>query len=388
MFDRQEEPRLRRSLEIFPAVGILGPRQVGKTTLAKQLGTYYPDCVYLDLENPEHLARLSDPVLYLRSFQGRLCILDEVQCLPELFPILRALIDEKRQPGRFLILGSASPQLLKQSSESLAGRIRYHKLSPLSVQEISPALTIDPLWLRGGFPPALLSETDSDAMDWLESFVRTFLERDLSVLNISLPSVQLRRFWTMLAHCQGQLFNASRLATALSVSSTTTRRWLDVLSDTYMVRQLQPWTMNTGKRVVKTPKSYISDSGIVHRLLGIDTLDQLLSHPVCGHSWEGFVIEQIASAMPYRTELFHYRTRGGAEIDLLLRIPGNDQLVAVEIKRSLSPKLQRGFWNAMEDAQCHQAYIVYPGDVSWPIAENVRTLPITEVRDIFAHDTA
>jgi predicted AAA+ superfamily ATPase len=220
-------------------------------------------------------------------------------------------------------------------------------------------------------------------MDWLETFVRTFLESDLGTLQLSLPPTQLRRFWTMLAHTQGQLFNASRMATSLSVTSPTTRRWLDILTETFMVRQLQPWIPNIGKRIVKTPKTYLNDSGIVHRLLGIDTFDQLISHPVCGYSWEGFVIEQISSLMPFRTELYHYRTHGGCEIDLLLKIPGTDGLTAVEVKRSLSPKLERGFWGALEDTQCERAFVVYPGSESWPLSDKVMTLPVTQLETIF-----
>lgn len=383
MITRQEELRIRDSLSDFPAVGILGPRQVGKTTLAKQLETVFPESVYFDFENPDVLARMSNPTLFLRPLQDRLVVLDEVQRAPELFPVLRSLIDENRISGRFLLLGSASPDLLKQSSESLAGRVRYHELQPFNLFELSGSVSEDRLWLRGGFPSSVLAHSDSKSMDWLEMFIRTFLERDLNELNFSLPSVQLRRFWTMLAHSQGQQFNASRFALSLGVTDKTVRRWLDVFTDTFMVRQLQPWLPNIGKRLMKMPKTYVSDSGLVHRLLGIDTQDQLLSHPVCGHSWEGFVIQQVAAMMPFRTELYHYRTRSGAEIDLLLKLPGRSQLTAIEIKRSLSPKLARGFWNAMEDTECDRAFVIYPGNDSWPIAENVNTLPITMLPTIF-----
>lgn len=383
MITRVEEGRIKESLEDFPVVGVLGPRQVGKTTLAKQLGSLYPNSVYFDFENPDHLARFDDPTITLRPFQDRLVILDEIQRRAELFPVLRALIDENRIPGRYLILGSASPDLLKQSSESLAGRIRYHELQPFSLFESQKKVSMDDLWLRGGFPSAALADNDSKAMAWLETFIRTFLERDLNDLSFSLPSVQLRRFWTMLAHNQGQQFNASRLSASLGVTDKTVRRWLDVLTDTFMVSQLRPWVSNVGKRVIKAPKVYLSDSGIVHRLLGINTMDQLLAHPVCGHSWEGFVIQQIISMMPFMTELYTYRTKGGAEIDLLLKLPGRNQLTAIEIKRSFAPKLQRGFWNAMEDTACDRAFAVYPGDESWPIAENVNTLPLTQLSEIF-----
>lgn len=383
MIHRHEGVEIKASLENFPVVGILGPRQVGKTTLAKQLGTLYPDSVYFDFENPDHLVRMSNPTLFLRPLQDQLVILDEVQRAPELFPALRALIDENRVPGRFLVLGSASPDLLKQSSESLAGRIRYHELQPFDLFETSGELSVDTLWFRGGFPSSVLASDDLSAMEWVETFVRTFLERDLNDLNFSLPTVQLRRFWTMLAHSQGQQFNASRFGTSLGVSDRTVRRWLDVLTDTFMVRQIQPWLPNIGKRVVKAPKIYLSDSGIVHRLLGIGSMDELLFNPIYGHSWEGFVLQQIMSLMPFLAEIYHYRTHRGAEIDLLLKLPGRSQLTAVEIKRSLAPKPERGFWNAMEDTECDRAFIVYPGEDAWPVAENVNALPLAQLKTIF-----
>lgn len=383
MINRIEGDRIKESLNDFPAVGILGPRQVGKTTLAKEIRGQFPDSIYLDFENPDHLARVDDPTITLRPFQDRLVILDEIQRRPELFPVLRALIDENRIAGRYLILGSASPDLLKQSSETLAGRIRYHELQPFNLFELGAEASMDSLWLRGGFASSARAPSDTKSMDWLETFIRTFLERDLNDLEFSLPAVQLRRFWTMLAHCQGQQFNASRLAMSLGVTHKTVRRWLDVLTDTFMARQLLPWLPNTGKRVSKIPKTYICDSGVVHRLLGIESVDQLLSHPVCGHSWEGFVIQQIASLIPFRTELYYYRTQKGAEIDLLLRLPGRSQLTAVEIKRSFAPKVQRGFWNAMEDCGCDRAFVVYPGEEVWPIAENVSTLPLSQLETIF-----
>lgn len=383
MVIRSEGQKILESLDDFPAVGILGPRQIGKTTLAKQLSEKFPGSVYFDLENPDHLARIADPTIVLRPLQNRLVILDEVQRAPELFPVLRALIDENRFPGRFLILGSASPDLLKQSSESLAGRIRYHELQPLNLFETIETVSMDALWLRGGFPSAIFASNDLKSMTWVETFIRTFLEKDLNDLDFSLPSVQLRRFWTMLAHCQGQQFNASRLSLSLGVTDKTARRWLDVLTDTFMVHQLPPWIPNIGKQIVKAPKTYISDSGIVHRLLGISTLEQLLSHPVCGHSWEGFVLQQIISIMPFLANAYTYRTKNGAEIDLLLKLPGRNQLTAVEIKRSLAPKLQRGFWNAMEDCECDRAFVVYPGEDAWPIAENVTALPLTQIDTIF-----
>ncbi|RKX46227.1 MAG: ATPase [Verrucomicrobia bacterium] len=383
MIKRWEEKRVRESLSEYPVVGLLGARQSGKTTLAKQIAATFPGSVYFDLENPNDFEKFREPSLLLQAYENRLCILDEIQLLPEIFPLIRSLVDHHRIPGRFLVLGSASPDLLRQSSESLAGRIHYHELHPFNIQETIDRISPEGLWLRGGFPLACMAKTDAKAMDWLENLIRTFLERDLSNLQFSLPAPQIRRFWIMLAHSQGQLFNASRLATSLTVSSRTTRRWLDVLTETFMVRQLQPWLPNIGKRLVKSPKTYLADSGILHRLLGIDTFDQLLSHPVCGYSWEGFVIEQIASLMPFRTELYHYRTHNGAEIDLIMKIPGIDGLTAVEIKRSLAPKVERGFWNALEDTQCQRAYVVYPGSESWPLSDRVVTLPAIQLETIF-----
>jgi len=381
MVKRKEYDALIDSLENYPVVGLLGARQTGKTTLAKQVAKKC-GAIYLDLENPQHQARLSDPVMFLEQQHGTLCILDETQRMPEIFPVLRALVDRDNSNGKFMLLGSASPELLRQASESLAGRIRYHEMLPFCIDEL-PGVDIDTHWLRGGFPRSFLSSTDKYAMDWLESFIKTFLERDLNVLNFRISAVQMRRFWTMLAHCQGQLFNASRLAGSLAVSSPTVQRWLDILCDTYMVHQLMPWHSNTSKRLVKSPKVYLRDSGIVHRLLGIESIENLLSHPVCGLSWEGYVIEQIAAVMPFRTEMYHYRTSNGAEIDLLLKIPGHTALRAVEIKRSSAPSLERGFWSSFKELKCERGFVVYPGEEIWPVGEGVVTLPVTEIDKIF-----
>lgn len=382
MIERYKYSSIVESLTSFPVVGVLGARQTGKTTLAKLI-VKSSDAEYLDLENPRHLARLADPVMYFESRQSSMIILDETQRMPELFPVIRSIVDsDPERKGRFLLLGSASPMLLRQSSESLAGRIIYHELYPFNIKELGD-VNFCSHWLRGGFPRAFLAEDDDSCMAWLETFIQTFLERDLGQLNYRLSSVQMRRFWTMLAHCQGQLFNASRLASSLAVSSPTTRRWLDVLLDTYMIRELQPWFSNTGKRLVKSSKVYLRDSGVVHRLLGIESIEELLSHPVCGASWEGYVIEQISGIMPHRTEMYHYRSKNGAEIDLLLKVPGQAKLVAVEIKRSSAPKLERGFWNAFQDLDCGIGYVVYPGEDIWPVGQGVETLPVTQLERIF-----
>lgn len=381
MIERYEYSLIIESLRRFPAVGVLGARQTGKTTIAKLIAEN-PGFEYLDLENPSHLSRLADPVMYFESRKNNTVILDETQRMPELFPVIRSMIDRNpEQMGQFLLLGSASPDLLRQSSESLAGRIIYHELHPLSLRELE-SVEVSMHWLRGGFPRAFLGGNDESCMEWLESFIRTFLERDLGQLNYRLPAMQMRRFWTMLAHCQGQLFNSSRLASSLAVSSPTTSRWLDVLCDTYMVRQLQPWFANAGKRLVKSSKVYLRDSGIVHRLLGIENHDELLSHPVCGSSWEGYVIEQISSVIPRRTEMYHYRTKNGAEIDLLLKVPGHNKLIAVEIKRSSAPRVERGFWNAFNDLECERGFVVYPGDESWPVGQGVMALPVKQLEKI------
>jgi uncharacterized protein len=366
------------SLKKYPVVGILGSRQVGKTTLAKTVKELrHQDAVYLDLELPSDWNKLKDPELYLGQFDRSLIIIDEIQRMPTLFPLLGALIDQKRTGGRFLILGSASPDLIRQSSESLAGRIIHHELTPLSLLEIGQE-GVQSLWLRGGYPDSFLAENDSESFIWREAFIKTYLEMDLPQLGIRIPSIQLRRFWTMLAHSHGQLWNANKIANSLGVSAPTVRHYLDLLEDTFMIRQLLPFHANVKKRTIKSPKVYIRDSGLLHTLLRIATLDDLQGHPSLGSSWEGFVIEQILSLSPEGREAYFYRTNAGAEIDLLIFDRKNNP-IAIEIKYSLSPRLSRGFWNACDDLSCRRGYVIYPGEESYSLGKYILALPLKEL---------
>jgi uncharacterized protein len=382
MVKRQLQDKIVKSLKTYPVVGILGPRQVGKTTLAKMLRKEsVKKVVYLDLELPSDLNKLQDPELYLAQFHDSLIIIDEIQRMPSLFPLIRALTDKKRIPGRFLLLGSASPELIKHSSESLAGRIIYHELTPLTFSEIGQK-SVKSLWLRGGYPLSFLVDKDDESFIWCEAFIKTYLEMDIPQLGIHIPAVQLRRFWTMLAHINGGIWNASQLAGSLGLSAPTVRGYLDILEETFIARRLQPYHFNIKKRLVKAPKVYIRDSGLLHALLRIRTEDDLQSSPYLGNSWEGFVIEQIISMLPESWTFHYYRTAAGAEIDMLL-FDHKNRPVAVEIKYSTSPKLEKGFWNAFEDLNCKKGFLVYPGNESYPIASNVQVLPLKEISRIF-----
>lgn len=376
MIVRKLESQLKQKLASYPAVALLGPRQVGKTTLALQLADQM-DILYLDLEKPRDLAKIRDFEWFYQSNQQKLVILDEVQRQPELFPEIRGLIDEQIRQGNrhglFLFLGSASIDLLKQASETLAGRIAYLELFPLSAVEVQNE--IEPLWLRGGFPDSFLAPNDHQSLDWRENFITTYLERDIPTLGPKIPAETLKRFWTMLAHLQGTPLNAAKLAANLGVSGQTIMRYLDLLVDLLLVRRLPPWSGNVSKRLVKSPKVYVRDSGIVHALLGIENRNQLLGHPVLGGSWEGFVIENIQSVLPKQAQLLYYRTSDGHEIDVLIEIKPN-QLWAIEIKHSLSPKLSSGFYQACKTLNIQQAYLVYPGRESWTLPEGVQVLSL------------
>ena len=319
MISRRVSAKLKQSLSEFPVTALLGPRQVGKTTLARLMASgMLPDkAVYLDLELPSDLAKLAEPELYLQGHHNRLVVIDEVQRAPELFPLLRALVDQDRRPGRFLLLGSASPELSRFGAESLAGRIIYHELSPFSLDETGND-EISRLWIRGGYPLSFLATSDEESLRWREAFIATYLERDIPQLGIRVPATMLRRFWTMTAHHHGNLWNASAIANALGVSSPAASRYLDILCDTFIVRQLAPFSGNLKKRLVKSPKVYVRDSGLLHALLGIHNHEQLQGHPVVGASWEGMVIEQILAILPTGVESYFYRTSAGAEVDLLL----------------------------------------------------------------------
>ena len=377
---RRPTDRLHGLLAEYPAVALLGPRQVGKTTLALDVAETV-DSVYLDLESPADRARLSDPELYLAGHEERLVILDEVHRAPELFQSLRGLIDRGRRAGRgagrFLLLGSASMDLLRQSGETLAGRIAYLELNPFDVSEVDPG-DHDALWVRGGFPDSFLAGDDYRSLTWRENFIRTYLERDVPQFGPRIPAETLRRFWVMLAHAQGGLFNASGLAGGLGVAGRTVFRYLDLMVDLLLVRRLAPWHGNVGKRLVRSPKVYVRDSGIVHALLGLGTRDEVLGHPVVGPSWEGFAIESLLSAAPDRTEASFYRASGGAEIDLVLTLPGRGPW-AVEVKRSLDPRPSRGFHSACDDVEPEAKFVVYPGSERYRVSGDVEAIRLVDL---------
>lgn len=374
---------VQNALSRQAAVALLGPRQVGKTTLALQIAKE-TDALYLDLEASADRAKLTNPVLYLRQFEDRLVILDEIHRVPELFQELRGLIDESRRKGkrtgRFLILGSASIDLLRQSGESLAGRIEFVELGPLDVTEIEPSEKASTdLWVRGGFPDSYLAASDPNSVAFRRNFIRTYLERDVPQFGPRIPAETLRRFWTMLAHAQGTPLNASRLASSLAVSAPTVTSYIDLLVDLLLVRRLMPFHANTGKRLVKSPKVYVRDSGLVHALLGINTFNELAGHPVAGPSWEGFVIETLLAICPPPVTAGFYRTAAGAEIDLVLKLPGRRGLWAIEIKRGLSATQSRGFHNAREDLKPKRTFIVHAGAERYPITEDIEAIGLREM---------
>ena len=342
---------------------------------------------YLDLERPSDAARLTDPELYLEPLADRLVILDEIQRRPELFPVLRSLVDAKRANGRFLILGSASPDLSRQSSESLAGRVVYHELAPFSIQEIATGTREKQmtLWNRGGFPGNFLAPANSRSLAWREAFIDTHLQRDLPALGVRIPATAMRRFWEMMAHFHGQLWNASKIAASLGVTAPTTKHYLDTLEDTFMIRQLPPLggklAGNLKKRLVKSPKVYLRDSGLLHALLRIGTIDELLGHPIAGASWEGWVIEQVLAAGGAQAGASFFRTAAGAEIDLVLERPRSKR-IAMEIKLSSAPKPTRGFWTGIADLKPSEAYVVYPGKERYPLGQGVEALPVSMLGDI------
>jgi predicted AAA+ superfamily ATPase len=381
MIPRRLLPALMSALAEAPAVALLGPRQAGKTTLALDVAQVQP-AVYLDLESEADRAKLSEPELYLSQHEDKLVILDEIQRIPQLFQSLRGLIDAGRRrgrgTGRFLVLGSASIDLLRQSSESLAGRIRYLELSPLDAGEVGRE-RLDALWLRGGFPDSLLAASDAASLRWRADFIRTYLERDIPQLGPRIPAETLRRLWTMLAHQQGGLLNAAALARALAVDGKTVASYLDLLVDLLLVRRLAPWHGNVRKRLVKAPKVYVRDSGLVHALLGIGDREALLAHPVAGGSWEGMVIESLIAAAPSGAEAYFFRSAGGAEIDLLLQLPRQGGPWAIEVKRGLAPKIERGFHLACETVGAERRRVVYGGVERFPIAEGVEAVALIDL---------
>ena len=379
MIPRRALTAVQDALDRQAAVALLGPRQVGKTTLAFAVaeGT---DALYLDLEAREDRAKLSDPALFLRAYEDRLVVLDEIHRMPEIFQALRGLIDQGRRrgrrTGRFLILGSASIELLRQSGESLAGRIAYVDLGPLNVLEVEQdRAALGRLWLRGGFPESYLARSDAESLAIRKDFIRTYLERDVPQFGPRIPAEMLHRLWTMLAHGQGTLLNASRLAAALSTSAPTITRYIDLLVDLLLVRRLKPFHANNGKRLVRSPKIYVRDSGIVHALLGIEDHNELAGHPVAGASWEGFVIESVLAAAPTGTAATFYRTAVGAEVDLVLDVPKRGRW-AIEIKHGLSPKIEKGFHVACEDLEPERRFVAYSGDDRYALGTGVEAISV------------
>lgn len=363
----------------FPVVAMLGPRQVGKTTLARQLAAQWSGSVkHFDLEDPEDQARLTDPAFVLRPLTG-LVVLDEIQARPDLFPLLRVLADRPDIPARFLLLGSAAPELMRHTAETLAGRVAFHELDGLALDEIAPLQSgdgwLDGRWLRGGFPRAFLAKTIAGSREWREAFIRTYLERDLPQLGISLPALTLRRFWTMLAHYHGQTWNGSELGRALGVSDKTVSRYLDILEGTYMAFRLPPWHVNLGKREIKFPKVYVSDSGILHSLLGVGGVDDLLAHPKCGASWEGFIIREIMRRSNVRRgEAFFWGVHTGAELDLLIH--QNGRSIGFEVKLTRSPKITPSMRSAIEILELDHLYVMCHGTgTPWPLAEKITAVP-------------
>ena len=384
MIQRRAQEIVTNALRRQAAVALVGPRQVGKTTLAQNI-VDRTDALYLDLESSADRGKLADARLFLVEYERRLVVLDEIHRAPGLFPELRGLIDRGRRrgrrTGRFLILGSASLDLLRQAGETLAGRIEYVPLHPFDVHDVpAETATTTALWVRGGFPDSLLAANDDDSLAFRRNLIHTYLERDVSAFTgRRLPAETLERLWTMLAHGQGTLLNAAKLAASLALSSPTVSGYIDLLVDLLLVRRLRPFHANVGKRLVRSPKIYIRDSGLVHALLGIDGHNTLAGHPVAGASWEGFVIENLLAVAPPGTAASFYRTRAGAEIDLLLELPGGKGTWAVEVKLALSPRVSRGFHHACEDVAPNRAFLVYAGEGRYPLSADVEVVGLREL---------
>jgi uncharacterized protein len=383
MIPRIVEKDIIDGLAAMPAVALLGPRQVGKTTLALQIAkqSIAKKTSYLDLELDSDLSKLDDPEGYLRRFEGQLLIIDEVQRKPDLFRILRGLIDGRKRAGEkaghFLLLGSASRDLLQQSSESLAGRIRYLELTPFSAAELyrddPEAFDVETLWLRGGFPDSYLAENDDESWRWRDDFISSYVERDIPLMGPQAPAARMKRFWSMISHYHGGHANLSEIGKSLEVSHTTIRTYMDILTDFYMVRQVPPWSGNTKKRLVKSPKIYLRDTGLLHKLLNISDIESLLGHPVAGASWEGLIVENIVSRLSKKWQFSYYRTASHTEIDLVLEGPGR-QRWAIEIKRSAAPKLTGEFHQACKDIKATRKFVIHSGPDRFPMAENTEAM--------------
>lgn len=387
MIQRILEDKLIQSLKTMPVVVILGPRQVGKTTLALELAktTVEKPIHYLDLELDSDLAKLDDAESYLRRFENQLLVIDEVQRKPELFPVIRALVDLRKRAGEraghFLLLGSASRDLLQQSSETLAGRIRYLELTPFSTLELYQndplGFNLEKLWFRGGFPDSYLAESEAESQNWRRDFISTYVEKDIPLFGPSIPAARMKRFWSMLAHYHGRQASLMEIAKSLEVSHTTARTYLDILQDFFMVRQVQPWSGTTKKRLVKTPKVYMRDSGLLHSLLNISSFDQLMGHPAMGASWEGFVMENILNNLTPDWTASFYRSSNQAEIDLVLE-SGTKEVWGVEIKKSIAPRISSGFHRACEDIGATKKYVVYSGSDRFPMRGDIEVIGLIE----------
>lgn len=366
--------KLSASIDRFPVNAIIGARQVGKSTLAKEITKEFPDSIYLNLERPSHRAKLASPEDYFDQHEGKLICIDEVHVSPDLFSVIRSVVD--RSDTKFLILGSASPLIWKQSLESLAGRINYHHLPPFNFEEVHEVSTLRDYHFRGGYPKALLASTDEFAQEWTENYIRTFLERDIRQFGFNIPATSLRRLWTMLAHLNGQQLIYSQLSKALGVSAPTVRSHIDILSNTFLIRILPPFHANIKKRLVKHPKIYLRDTGILHTLLGIPSYEYLYSHPAFGNSWELLVIENIIQAFP-KWDAHYYRTAAGSEIDLI--VSKGDRRIAFEVKTSSNPKVTRGFWTALEDLEITHAYVLANVRESFPLKKGVQVIGLQDL---------
>ncbi len=391
--ERGLHPQLVRALETRPVVALLGPRQVGKTTLALALAkSIRKPSVYLDLELDTDLAKLADAEAYLRRFENRLLIIDEVQRQPDLFRLLRGLVDIRKRAGetsaQFLLLGSASRDLIQHSSETLAGRIRFLELSPFSVLEARQAdpatFDLERLWLRGGFPDSFLAASDNDSWDWRSDFISSYVEKDIPLMGPHIATTTLRRLWSMLAHGNTQQVNYSKLGESLGVSYKTIKNYIDTLTDFYMLRQIPPWLGNTQKRLVKAPKICLRDSGLVHRFLNITDFEGLLGHPAVGASWEGFVVENILNHVSDKWRYSYYRTSAQAEVDLVLEGPKN-AVWAIEVKRSSAPQVSKGFHYACEDIKASRKFVIYPGEDCFPLGNGIEAMGIVEFLTMHSH---
>ncbi len=388
MIPRALSNEIKNALKHYPVIGLLGSRQVGKTTLLGELrGNLNGELVYLDLEKPSDLAKLKEPELYFNSKKEVLFVIDEIQRMPELFPLIRVFADEKKINGQFIVSGSASPHLIRMASESLAGRVKYFTLSPLNLPELNGLYgtdvdIINRLWIRGGYPRSFLAETDADSLDWRMSFIKTYLERDIPQLGLRIPSSRLGQFWTLLAHIHGQVWNASPIAQSMGLSGKTVSHYLDVLEDTFLIRRLLPYKANVKKRLVKSPKIYFVDSGLHLALLNIQNMDQIFSNPIQGASWEGFVIQQILEQKPKDWSAYYYRTQAGSEVDLIL-VPAQGKPIPIEIKRSLSPSVGRGFREALQDVKAEKGYYVYPGLENFPLDKNITAIGLEDIHVLF-----